>query len=173
MQRTVLAGIVLIIVGTVGLTVFGGRSAAAPWQGAGIESQRGLWGWMPGWGSMPRHMRGGMGNHMGWWGQSAPSGAAPPPLAGAPTIEVTGLDFRFQPAEIRIKAGQNVNIALANRGAIIHDITIPALQVSLVAQPGQRVTAGLAAARPGTYEFYCSVPGHREAGMVGRLVVVP
>jgi nitrite reductase (NO-forming) len=86
---------------------------------------------------------------------------------------VTGLDFRFQPAEIRIKAGQNVNIALANRGAIIHDITIPALQVSLVAQPGQRVTAGLAAARPGTYEFYCSVPGHREAGMVGRLVVVP
>lgn len=106
-------------------------------------------------------------------GQSGPSGAAPAPLAGAPTIELTGLDFRFEPAQLRIKAGQSVNIALANRGAIIHDITIPALQLQLVAQPGQRAVGSLTAARPGTYEFYCSVPGHREAGMVGRLVVVP
>lgn len=114
-----------------------------------------------------------MGNHMGWWAQGAPSGAAPAPLAGAPTIEVTGLDFRFQPAQLRIKAGQPVNIALANRGAIIHDITVSALQFSLPAQPGQRAVAGLTATPPGTYEFYCSVPGHREAGMVGRLVVAP
>jgi uncharacterized cupredoxin-like copper-binding protein len=172
MHRTVLAGILLIVVGTVGLTILGSRGTAAPWQGAGITSQRDFWGWMHGWASMPGHMRG-MGNHVGRWGRSAPTGAVPAPLAGAATIEVVALDFRFQPSELRIKSGQNVNIALANRGAIIHDITIPALRFSLVAQPGQRVIAGLATARPGTYEFYCSVPGHRGAGQVGRLIVTP
>jgi uncharacterized cupredoxin-like copper-binding protein len=26
-------------------------------------------------------------------------------------------------------------------------------------------------AAPGTYDFYCSTPGHKEAGMVGKLIV--
>lgn len=173
MRKTLIAGVLLIMLGVAGTTLSSGYSAASPWQGSGVAPQRGPWGWMPGWGNMPGHMRGGMGNHMGWWGQSTPSGSAPAPVASAPTIEMTGLDFRFQPAQLRIKAGQSVNIALVNRGAIIHDITIPALQFQLVAQPGQRAVGSLTAARPGTYEFYCSVPGHREAGMVGRLVVVP
>jgi len=63
--------------------------------------------------------------------------------------------------------------ALTNRGAILHDVTIPALGFQLVAQPGQRAVGALTPTTPGTYEFYCSVPGHREAGMIGRLVVTP
>ncbi len=184
MRGKVLSGLLLIAVGIAGL-VLSGEGLAAPWAVPGVAPwsvsgapQSGPSGWVPGWGrmwgSMPgwRQMGGGMGRHMGWWGQSAPSGAAPAALAGAPAIEVTGLDFRFQPAQLRIKAGQPVNIALANRGAIIHNITIPALQFQLVAQPGRRAVASLTAARLGAYEFYCSVPGHR-AVMVGRLVVAP
>lgn len=104
---------------------------------------------------------------------ASPSGSAPAPVASAPTIEIAALDFGLRPAQLRIKAGQTVNVALANRGAILHDVTIPALQFRIVAQPGQRAVGSLTAARPGTYEFCCGVPGHREAGMVGRLVVVP
>ena len=30
---------------------------------------------------------------------------------------------------------------------------------------------GVVNAPPGTYEYYCNVPGHKEAGMVGTLIV--
>jgi uncharacterized cupredoxin-like copper-binding protein len=26
-------------------------------------------------------------------------------------------------------------------------------------------------AKPGTYQFYCSIPGHKDLGMIGTLIV--
>jgi nitrite reductase (NO-forming) len=69
--------------------------------------------------------------------------------------------------------GQPINLELANRGVVVHDLTIPALGFQAAVQPGRQWTAGLRAPAAGTYEYYCSVPGHREAGMGGRLVVTP
>ncbi len=94
-------------------------------------------------------------------------------MPGTGSIVVDTVDFGFRPTEIRITAGNPVNIILANRGAIVHDLTVPALRFQLAAQPGQLREAALRAAPPGTYEFYCSVPGHRQAGMNGRVVVSP
>ena len=124
----------------------------------------GMWAigwWMPG--------MGGMGPHMG--GRPQTSAPAPAPVTGARSMAIDAADFSFRPGEIHAAAGQAVNIILANRGAIVHDLTIPGLRFQLSAQPGQLREASLSPSVPGTYEFYCSVPGHREAGMVGRLVV--
>jgi len=172
MRWGVLVGLVLILTGIVGLVASDSEAGPAFWRGPGAAEGLGAWGWM-GWGHMPGHMGGGMPGHMPGWTQGGPAGNAPAAVASAPTLEVSALDFGFRPAQVRIRAGQTVNIALANRGAVLHDLTIPGLRFHLVAQAAQRVAGSLTATRPGTYEVYCSVPGHREAGMIARLVVTP
>lgn len=147
-------GVVLILIALIGMGALGGWGMHGPWNGPG--SGRGP-SWMP---------------HMGW-GRSTGTGAAQAPIAGAQQVAVGLVDFAFRPAEIRVKVGQPVNLALVNQGRIFHDLTIPALSFRAAVQPGQQTEVGLTASTAGTYEFYCSVPGHREAGMVGRLVVAP
>ncbi len=44
-------------------------------------------------------------------------------------------------------------------------------QLHVMAEPGRTARLDFEIAAPGEYEFFCSVPGHREAGMVGRIVV--
>jgi nitrite reductase (NO-forming) len=94
-------------------------------------------------------------------------------VAGARTVDIAAADFSFQPAEITVRAGEVVNLRLQNKGVTVHDLVIPSHGVWLVAPPGASVAAGFRADRPGEYEFYCSVPGHREAGMTGKIIVTP
>lgn len=66
-----------------------------------------------------------------------------------------------------------VTIDFENPSSLEHDVAIEAdgkeiAGSDLVAKGKASVTADLA---PGTYTFYCTVPGHREAGMEGELVV--
>jgi uncharacterized cupredoxin-like copper-binding protein len=86
---------------------------------------------------------------------------------------VTAVDFAFRPASIRVRAGEPVNLRLANAGRVIHDLYVPALGFRATVGPGQEVVAPPPAAQPGTYGFWCTLPGHREAGMQGNLVVEP
>jgi uncharacterized cupredoxin-like copper-binding protein len=51
-----------------------------------------------------------------------------------------------------------------------HNFSIDELGISVDVAAGEEGEATINAA-PGTYEFYCNVPGHREAGMVGTLTV--
>lgn len=110
---------------------------------------------------------------------AAPAGAAQTPVpasnnagdsATSDQFTVESHDIFFQPTEIEIPANQDVKILLPNLGASPHNFAIDALGVSVDIAPGETAEATINAA-PGTYEFYCNVPGHKEAGMVGTLVV--
>ncbi len=107
---------------------------------------------------------------MGWWGPGGTSSQGMAPIAGAPTVGVEATEFAFEPNRVVTDAGE-VNIALVNRGTMLHDLTIPALGVHLAAGRGETTTVGLSGLNRGEYPILCTVPGHAEAGMVGVLVV--
>ena len=118
----------------------------------------------------PRHPMGPMsGDHM----DGGPRGdhhRSTPVAEGARRIEVRATSFSFDPDLIRVAAGEDVAIVLRSDD-VLHDFTVAGLDVHVAAGRGEVAEGGLRADEPGEYVFYCSVPGHRAAGMEGRLVV--
>jgi nitrite reductase (NO-forming) len=54
-----------------------------------------------------------------------------------------------------------------------HDLAIPDLKIqsSLLAAKDKRSQVVIQANEPGEFSYYCTVSGHRQAGMEGKLVV--
>lgn len=60
---------------------------------------------------------------------------------------------------------------MTNTGGVFHDLTVPAADFRLDVEPGDEAVGGLTLQEPGTYEYFCSVPGHANGGMRGTLTV--
>ena len=105
-----------------------------------------------------------------------PGGGAPvSPAAPASSLKLaadpTGL-LRYDTKQLSAKAGR-VTITFTNAASLEHNLTIAQGSTQVGATPtfsgGTRtLTLNL---MPGTYTFYCSVPGHRQSGMEGTLHV--
>lgn len=118
--------------------------------------------------------------------------------AGPQIQEVTldAKDIAYGTNTIEVFAGRPVRLTLTDSGALDHDFAIleipvvitdpgsampghdmgdmneagmPQLHVAAVA--GQSNAIEFTPSRPGAYEFFCSVAGHKTAGMVGQLIV--
>jgi uncharacterized cupredoxin-like copper-binding protein len=77
----------------------------------------------------------------------------------------------FNPDDIEVAEGE-VAVELVNLDAFDHDFTVDELDVKLLMGPNETVDETFHV-MPGTFTFYCSIPGHREAGMEGTLSVLP
>ena len=96
-----------------------------------------------------------------------PAGEAP---AEASAVTVTSFDIYFEPKEVTIPADTDVTFTLPNDGVTMHDFSIDELGIAVTIAPGATEEVVINAP-PGTYEYYCNVPGHKAAGMLGTLIV--
>ncbi len=80
----------------------------------------------------------------------------------------------YDPKQLSAPAGA-VRIAYANPSAVPHNIAVEDQSGKAVGSEVKPFVKGeqtlKASLKAGTYTYYCSVPGHRQAGMVGTLTV--
>ena len=101
-------------------------------------------------------------------GSSSSSGAGATVKFSAPADG----SLKFDQKDATAKAGK-VTVDFANPSSTPHGVEIDGNGVE---EKTETVTSGDAPPitvdlKPGTYEFYCPVPGHKEAGMKGTLTV--
>jgi uncharacterized cupredoxin-like copper-binding protein len=115
-----------------------------------------------------------------------PEGAAAPPAEGtsaapaegtaasgggeaaAPGLTLEAVDIAFKPTELTVKADTPTTLTITNTGAAEHDFSIDELGIAVNLPAGATETVEINAPA-GTYQYYCNIPGHKEAGMVGTL----
>lgn len=75
--------------------------------------------------------------------------------------------------DLKVQVGDTVEIAIASKEGAEHDITFPDLKVESKRFSGASgpTTLRFVATRAGEFPYFCSVAGHKEAGMEGKLIV--
>ncbi|MFL7892856.1 MAG: plastocyanin/azurin family copper-binding protein [Anaerolineales bacterium] len=108
--------------------------------------------------------------------------------SGPDKISVTTTDFKFEPTNWTVSAGNEVELTLTNDGTLEHEwviikqgmeVTIPfdeddedKVYWEMEAQPGETKTETFTApSEAGTYTVVCGIPAHLEQGMTGTLIV--
>ncbi|MBV6450863.1 MAG: hypothetical protein MHPDNHAH_01590 [Anaerolineales bacterium] len=117
-------------------------------------------------------------------------------------IKLEATDFAFNPLSATVPVGKPITVTVKNDGSVEHDFVIAKINVADVVTEGDGMDMGhdmsdmghdmgdmeydlhistpvgetsaltFTPTEAGEYEFFCSVPGHKEAGMIGKLIVV-
>jgi uncharacterized cupredoxin-like copper-binding protein len=124
-----------------------------------------------------------------------PFGKPGNPKAKSRTINLTMVEgngtMAFEPNMIMIKTGEQVRFNIINKGALDHEFMLATLEMNLQHAEdmkkntamehddpnGRRIASGQTGEiiwlfnKAGNFDYSCLIPGHREAGMTGQIVV--
>lgn len=124
--------------------------------------------------------------------EDTPFGQQGDPKKATRTIRVGMNDkMRFDPENIVVKKGENVRFIVANKGAVLHEMVLGTPQAlkehaelmkkhpgmehdepSMThVKPGDTGEIVWQFTKAGEFQFACLIPGHFEAGMVGKVTV--
>lgn len=116
------------------------------------------------------------------------------PAKASRTVVVDMSDaMRFSPSEIQVKQGETIRFVARNGGKVLHEMVLGNLEelkahgemmkkfpkmehdAPYMAHVGSGKTREIvwAFTKAGEFHFGCLVPGHFDAGMIGRVVVAP
>jgi plastocyanin len=107
---------------------------------------------------------------------SAATGGGGGAGSGGSTVDIStpaGSDLAFDQTDVTAKPGR-VTVDFNNQQSTPHDVVIQDSsgqelgKTDLISSSAASTTVEL---QPGTYTFFCDVPGHEEAGMKGTLTV--
>ena len=106
------------------------------------------------------------------------------------TVEMNDT-MRFKPASIKVHRGETIRFIVRNAGKVKHEMVLGTIKElkehaemmrkfpgmehadpnQVVVEPGMTGELVWQFTRAGTFDFACLVPGHFEAGMVGKIQV--
>lgn len=111
--------------------------------------------------------------------------------AATKTVEIVSTSMAFDTKEVTLDKGATVKMVFNNKDIQLHDLTIdkipgkvkelehgaehsmgsskPDLHIS--SDGGKSGSIEFTPSEAGTYTYYCTVVGHKDAGMVGTLIV--
>jgi uncharacterized cupredoxin-like copper-binding protein len=126
--------------------------------------------------------------------KQTPFGRAADPQRAKRTVRVQMSDqMRFDPAEITVKRGEVVRFVPVNKGQVMHEMVLGTMadlkrhaemmkkhpgmahdepHMAHVA-PGKQGVMGWQFTSAGEFFYACLIPGHFEAGMIGKVTVNP
>jgi uncharacterized cupredoxin-like copper-binding protein len=123
-----------------------------------------------------------------------PWGREGDPTKARRTVTIDMSDaMRFTPDKLEVKVGDTVKFVIANKGKVMHELVIgtekelkahaelmkkhPGMEhdepYMAHVSPGKKESITWQFTKPGDFMFGCLIPGHFEAGMVGRIMVTP
>ena len=106
------------------------------------------------------------------------------------TVDMTD-NMRFTPGVLTVRRGETVRLKVANKGELLHELVLGTFEALTTHAQTMRTSPGMAHDEPqmvhvepgetgeviwqftqaGEFQFACLLPGHFEAGMVGKVVV--
>ena len=126
--------------------------------------------------------------------EETPFGRAADPRKAKRSIPVEMTDqMRFSPAEITVKRGDVVRFVPINKGKVMHELVLGTMDelkkhaelmkkhpemehdephMAHVA-PGKQGVMGWQFTKAGEFFYGCLIPGHFDAGMIGKVTVTP
>ena len=93
--------------------------------------------------------------------------AEQPTVSGVLALEKNA----FSDAGLEMRGGEVLGLFIANKDAFPHSFDIDSLELHVQLPPSSTTAVTISPSGPGNLEFYCSIPGHRAAGMVGTISV--
>jgi plastocyanin len=94
-------------------------------------------------------------------------------VADAPTVTgvITAENSKFVYTSLNLNGGDVLGLFVINTDGIAHAFDVDSLGIHIQLPADSTTAIAIKPTGPGRLEFYCSVPGHQDAGMAGTITV--